>query len=298
MKLSICIPVYNTDMRPLVEELLVQIQRCDEPMELFLLDDGSNQKFRDLNQTLAQQCRYEELPENVGRAAIRNTLAARAKGEFLLFLDGDVRMAHKDFVVRYLAKITFEYEPAVYVGGRVYGSKPKNHQHLLRWKYGVYRESKAASSRQEDPYGHFMTNNFVIPAKLFETIQFDEQLRGYGHEDTWFGLELAQQGVKIIHFENPVLNGDLDDAQTFLDHTKEALINLDVLSRNHPGDERVKKIKAIRLLDAIGPFRGMFKLLLWLLKPWWENNLRTAFPSLKAFDCFRLYWAIKIMGKN
>lgn len=297
MKLSICIPVYNTDMNPLVEELLPQVQSSEEEVELFLLDDGSSQPFKNCNAQLADKCRYEELPENVGRSAIRNTLAARAKGEYILFLDGDVRMVRQDFVARYIAKITFQHEPTVYVGGRVYGPKPKASEYLLRWLYGVHRESKAAASRQTNPYENFMTNNFLVPASLFNQLQFDESLQGYGHEDTWFGLGLKELNFPILHIENPVLNGELDSADQFLNHTKEALTNLDVLVKKEEQKEKLEAIKAIQVLRSMAPFLPIVKGMLTVLKPWWSRNLKGSCPSLKAFDAYRLYWAIKIIGK-
>ncbi|HEX8350923.1 MAG TPA: glycosyltransferase, partial [Hymenobacter sp.] len=76
--LSILIPIYNRDVTELVQTLQQQATEWEGPVEIICLDDGSQEEFRALNQPLASLAgvHYEELSHNIGRAAIRNRLAA------------------------------------------------------------------------------------------------------------------------------------------------------------------------------------------------------------------------------
>jgi glycosyltransferase involved in cell wall biosynthesis len=70
--LSIVIPVYNHDVRPLVTTLMKQCNKLDIPYQILCFDDGSQQKYRDLNKELAFRINvnYTELNENLGRSRI------------------------------------------------------------------------------------------------------------------------------------------------------------------------------------------------------------------------------------
>ena len=87
--LSICIPIYNKEVVPLVETLLRQAREVDYACEVVCLDDASEDQYRTKNRTLRDSVRYEEMERNIGRAAIRNRFLEYATGEYLLFLDCD-----------------------------------------------------------------------------------------------------------------------------------------------------------------------------------------------------------------
>jgi hypothetical protein len=89
MILSICIPIYNTDIRPLATELHRQIQAYSSEVELLFLDDASDVFFKELNRSVGGFSDYQELPVNIGRSKIRNAFLPFVKGTHLLFLDGD-----------------------------------------------------------------------------------------------------------------------------------------------------------------------------------------------------------------
>ncbi|MEJ7665839.1 MAG: glycosyltransferase [Hymenobacter sp.] len=89
--LSILIPVFNRDVAALVGSLQAQAGDWPGAVEIILLDDKSAENCQRMNRPLAALpgVRYEELPANVGRAAIRNQLAAKAEHDWLLLLDND-----------------------------------------------------------------------------------------------------------------------------------------------------------------------------------------------------------------
>ena len=167
---------------------------------------------------------YHELPRNVGRAAIRNQLAAAAQHEWLLLLDNDSLLPDPQFLARYAAART---QAAVLIGGTCYAATPPADAALhLRWLYGQAREARPAAVRQAAPYGQLTINNALIRADIFRQFPLDERLTGYGHEDTKFGEQLAAAQVAVLHLDNPVLHAGLEPAAIFLQKSEQAVHNL------------------------------------------------------------------------
>ena len=103
--LSILIPTYNYDCRRLVSDLHQQAEQAGIEYEIIVADDASpkpiyKEKNREINTLL--HCRLIELPENVGRARIRNRLADEAQYEWLLFMDCDAEVISPTFITEYL----------------------------------------------------------------------------------------------------------------------------------------------------------------------------------------------------
>lgn len=245
--ISICIPIYNFHVTPTVKEIQRQAQKAKVLYEIILMDDASEESFRVVNSKLNNEViRYIQLNENIGRSKIRNKLAKEAQFDYLLFLDCDVMIHQSAFISNYTDYIT-AHKPDVICGGRVYEEIPPTKDRLLRWTYGRDRESASAEERREFPNRSFMTNNFVIRRSIIENCPFDESLFGYGHEDTLLGFQLAKNGVQIDHLENPVLNGDLEDNDTFLEKTEEGILNLIRIYKSIDDPEFAKSIK---LLDS------------------------------------------------
>ncbi|MDR1346867.1 MAG: hypothetical protein LBJ63_00315, partial [Prevotellaceae bacterium] len=72
-------------------------------------------------------------------------------------------------------------------GGRIYEKEQPRGKKYLHWKYGMRREAIPAEKRGENSNLGFMTCNFLIDKSLLEKNPFNEDLTGYGHEDTLFG---------------------------------------------------------------------------------------------------------------
>lgn len=77
--LSILIPIYQFDVRPLIIDLLLQAGELDIPYELLCFDDGSSEDIRALNRELVALpgVIYREMPQNMGRSRIRTNWAWR-----------------------------------------------------------------------------------------------------------------------------------------------------------------------------------------------------------------------------
>ena len=283
--LSILIPIYNFDVRQLVADLVAQCEETGQPYEVVCFDDLSKKSYRKINSEVkCNTVKYFELEKNLGRSAIRNALGKTAKYPYLLFMDCDSKVLRKDFIKTYLSHL----EPnALLYGGRCYSPiPPKNQQEFFHWKYGSEREQATITQRNRHPWHSFMTNNFLIPANIFEKINFDETLKQYGHEDTLFGLELAKEKTDIKHLDNPLEHIGLESTDVFLNKTEQGLENLYALwKKGTPIETKLLnyfiKIKQWYLIFLI---TFIFK----LIKPLLIKQLKSNNPSLLFFDFYKL----------
>jgi glycosyltransferase involved in cell wall biosynthesis len=292
--LSILIPIYNCDVSHLVGELRRQAETLGFHYEICLLDDASEASFQICNRQWTQKIniRYEELPQNIGRAAIRNRLGSMAKFEYLLFMDCDSGVVMPNYLETYVAYLQAD---RLLYGGRTYLPKPpSDSKYLLHWHYGRQREQQDFASRQAEPYYAFMTNNFLIPRKIFQSITFDEQIRTYGHEDTLFGAELARKGIEILHLNNPLLHLGLETNSVFLEKTATAVQNL---ARLHL-DGKIATTRLSRTYDKLKHW-GLVLPLGWSLRPlrpfWISRLTQSARPNLRYLDLYKLSLYIEAM---
>ena len=295
--ISICIPIYNFNVSSLVKALESQMQLIEQKAQLVLIDDASKEEIRVLNQPVCSNHKYIKLDQNIGRSAIRNLFLNHANHQHLLFLDCDSLVEQPKFIANYIAAI-IEDNKSVICGGRVYPGSPPDKEYMLRWKYGVYKESKSAKERSKHPNRSFMTNNFVVPKTVLNAIGFDERLRDYGHEDTLFGCELSANNITIRHIDNPVLNGHLENNQDYIANTQKAIENLvHILNFTQHKAQIVedvtllsahKKLKAVRFLISIG-----FALFGNSIK----SRLTQGKVSLNAFNFYKLGYLTSVWKK-
>jgi len=290
MMISICIPVYNYDVGSLVKDLHHQAVNSGYPFEIILMDDASDERFRKINNSIElESVRYIQLNENIGRAKIRNRLAEEAKFPNLLFMDCDSAVSSSSYIENYTH--FFDYL-SVCCGGRIYEEKKPAGSTYLRWKYGTKRECTSAAERKKNPNIGFQTNNFLIHKSIFEKVKFNEDLTGYGHEDTLFGLELLKQGIIINHIDNPLIHLGLENASDFLEKTENGIKNLyriELLLReiyleyiNH------SRLMRTKLFLQKFYLTGIVAKLFCIFHKWMKNNLLGNNPSLKIFDLYRL----------
>lgn len=220
--------------------------------EVVCIDDHSSSYYVSQNKGIAEMATYVGLEKNIGRAAIRNLFLKYAKGEYLLFLDCDSQVP--DTFLQTYAK-TVVRKPSVVVGGRVYDDTFDDREHRLRYLYGTKTESRPVEVRIRKPYESFMTNNFMVRREVLEQIGFDESITKYGHEDTLFGYRLEQHRIPILHIDNPVVNGSVEDNAEFLHKSVEAVENLAEIYDRMWEDQRF--CQSVKLLRAYNTVRRM-----------------------------------------
>jgi glycosyltransferase involved in cell wall biosynthesis len=290
MILSICIPVYNTDIRPLATELHRQIQAFSSEVELLFLDDASDVSFKEINRSVGAFSDYQELPVNIGRSKIRNAFIPFVKGTHLLFLDGDSIVHRKDFIQKYFQFIN-DHSIDLLVGGREETTSRPSRSQMLRWEYSRKRESKTTEERIADRASGFKSNNFIVRKSIFEENPFDESITSYGHEDTLFGFQLYTKGVVCHHIDNPIKNDDLVENHEFLLKTKDAVSNLWRISQKLQDDSFNQHQKLLRLTMSIHEskvIRLVFHAFGIVFQPMLSFLLTKGFFRLWMFDLYRL----------
>lgn len=292
--LSILIPIYNFEVVDFVKDLSNQASLCNIDFEILCFDDCSTPEFKVKNSPLAtiKGVVYSDLPQNVGRSKIRNLLAEHAKYDYLLFLDCDSKNNTNQFIKNYISNVK---PNTVVYGGRNYEAKPPaNKDTFFRWWYGVNRETIGVEDRAKQPYHSFMTNNFMIPKELFLSIKLNEDLNGYGHEDTLLGIALKTKQIPILHIDNPLCHIGLESVDEFLQKTREGIQNLVLLIQSGQVDDSIKLYRYYNLVKKIGIEN---KVLNYYLKNKIniEKKLARNRPNIRWFDIYKLGYLISLM---
>jgi len=295
--ISVLIPVYNFDVTGLVTDLKLQLAKEAVDYEIIILDDASSDEYRDLNCKLAEQSkvRYIALSENAGRVKARQELAKYSQYNWILFLDADSIIVDARFINTYLNAINENRD--VITGGRIYiAEMPVECSLRLHWKYGRYRESQVGA-RTPNAYKHFMSNNFLIRKELFNRLDFQIPISGYGNEDTWMGIQLERWNASLMKIDNPVLHDGLEQAGSFIEKINNAIRNLKRLSEvvELKTLQRHSKLFNLYLLLEKYKCKNVLSLFYSIISKKVEKKLKGCNPSLLLFDLYKLNVLIRIM---
>jgi len=295
IKVSICIPVFNFDVKPLLQTLLAEIKTYSIGAEIILIDDGSSDDIARSNEQSANELSvtYIRLEKNIGRSAIRNLFMEYAQADQLLFLDCDVMPRSKNFIQNYLN----EAGKRVVCGGICYPDNVDEDK-KLHWKYGTLREEMKFDKRNLRPYHHFLTGNFLVPKEILYQIRFNEEIKGYGYEDTLFAIELEQNRIELRHADLPVEHLKLDTATEFISKTKNAVRNLFLLYQMEQYKKLLPRyVKLIKLYETLSKF-GLTKAGFFFYKTKGEkilSRLRNENTNLRLLDFYKLLFFISLM---
>ncbi len=289
--ISICIPVYNIQVAPLLRGLQKETEVLKMPFEILVYDDGSEPKIKKENSGFCKSfegIKYVELTQNIGRAAIRNLMGENAIYDYLLFIDAD-SLIPENYLHNYMGLL---FPGKVLCGGTTYQElPPENPKQLLRWVYGQNREAINAAQRNSQKGFVITSNNFVIPRHLFLENRFDDKLSKYGHEDTLLGYHLFCKRVEILHVDNPVKHTGLETSEEFLDKTRQSLKNLFLIWRKIADNEGfADKIALLKVYQKLHKYGLIFipRLFYTIFSAAIKQNLLGKYPSVKLFDVYKL----------
>lgn len=296
--ISILIPTYNYNVLPLVERLHKQCKKANIEYEIIALDDASTNKNsieENLKINTLENCNFQVLEENIGRSKIRNLLAIKAEYDWLLFLDADTMPLYPGFIRNYLT--VFSEENLLIFGGIDYPNSNLE-KFSLRNKYGLEREHISLKERQKKPYRSFISMGFAVRKELFETIKFNEQLAGYGYEDSVFAFQLKEKNIRILHIDNPVIHMNLESNADFINKSHLALQNL--LNFHHKGYISSNTVKILKMYLQLKKYHSLF-----LVREFFKvfkkpliQNLNSTKPSLLFFDLYRLGYLSSLNAKD
>ena len=293
--LSILIPTYNYDCTTLVRDLQRQAESAGIDYEIIVADDASplkecTERIRRINEW--PNCRLIELEENLGRARIRNRLADEARFEWLLFMDSDAEVISDSFIVDYL-----KYTDAdVICGGLCHADVLPSPKVSLRYAYEKRADKKrAARFRCRKPYEQFTPFNFMIRRVVFLDIRFDERIKEYGHEDTFFGIMLQRKNVCMRHIDNPLRHVGIESNAEFIEKTRAALRNLALLETALQGHSLL-----LRLYYVLRCIRVDGSVARWFARR--EDRLMARLtgesPKLRLFFIYKLGYYCCLKRKN
>lgn len=284
--LSILIPTYNYAILALVKNVHQQCLEAQIPFEIICLDDQSDNDYQIENQVISTlpSCIYNVNQTNVGRTRTRQRLAEQAKYDWLLFLDADVIPVTSAFIQHYIDAI----QPnTVIFGGYQYEKESTDATKILRYRYGKEREEKYASERNKNPYTYVFSGNMLVPKSIFLNFNYQANEKNYGM-DIYFGYQLYQQHISVLHLDNPILHLGLETNEVYfqkalqgVESRKKYLLHEKGVDQMNPLVQAYAKLKKLGLtkLVAVG-----FK----IVAPFLKKNILSTNPKLVYFDIYRL----------
>jgi GT2 family glycosyltransferase len=178
-RFSVIIPTFNraTILPRAIESVLSQ---TDDDLEIVVVDDGSSDGTAALVAGFDDPRVHYYEQQNAGPSAARNTGAARARGDFLVFLDSDDELL-PHALERYRAVLERD-DCGVVLGGCILVSADRR-----RWRTAVPDPASVATRN----HGRYLPGAFAIRRSLFAASDgYDASLR-YG-ENTELGWRIRQ----------------------------------------------------------------------------------------------------------
>ncbi len=141
----------------------------------------------------------------------------------------------------------------------------------------------------------FTTPNFLISKSIFNTIRFDETIKGYGHEDTVFGIKLHQLQINFIFIDNPVVHIGLENNEIYIQKNENAITNLFDLYQSGKYDSLIYESKLLHhyMLFKKLHLTGILAFKYRLLQRFLKHQLCSSNPSLLVFDLYKLLFLCK-----
>jgi glycosyltransferase involved in cell wall biosynthesis len=201
VKVSIVVPTHGK--RELATRTLESLARQREapPFEVIVIDDGADPGLGGHVASLGLDLEFRVIhhERNRGRAAARNSGIRQAKGEVLIFLDGDMEV-----VPQFVAAHARAHDmPDLVVLGNIL-TAPE----IPRTAFVEYIDSrgvKKVTRGRPIPSRYFMTGNSSVGRALLERAgPFDEEFHEYGGEDTEMGYRLSAQGGEFRYEKEAV----------------------------------------------------------------------------------------------
>ena len=167
LKFSIVIPTYNRPGR--LEQCLHSLTRLNYPSDRFevvVVDDGSQIPLTPIAERFAAGLSLHFIQQqNAGPASARNTGAAAAQGDYLVFTDDDCQPDPGWLNALEAAIVDV---PNALIGGHSVNALPENvystaSQLLIDYIYDYYNQAKGDAS-------FFASNNFAMPRALYQQL--------------------------------------------------------------------------------------------------------------------------------
>jgi len=175
--------------------------------EIILVDDCSTDGTKDYwdkikhTETNIKYIRHEV---NQGLASARNSGILNARGEYIIFLDGDI-VPESDFIENFLSyHAKYPDENIAVIGNLSFYKNLTENNNIAYFVQSRYLGFKTKKEREKLDYSNLPHRYFAggiasIPhSTVNEVGLFDATFKHYGGEDTDYGIRLGHQGVRLI----------------------------------------------------------------------------------------------------
>lgn len=212
MRISLIVTTYN---RP--DALFLVLKSVEnqliKPFEIIVADDGSDNRTKNIIDEFKSDSKINvrhSFQNDIGfRAArSRNKAIAKAKGEYVILVDGDM-ILHPKFILDHSRNA----EPGCFIqGSRVLLSSLKTKNALNTKKISFNNFSFGFKNRKNAIHSNILANFFSIKKNYLAGIKtcnfsfyrmdcilvngFNNEFEGWGREDSDFALRLMNAGVK------------------------------------------------------------------------------------------------------
>ena len=175
--------------------------------EIILVDDCSTDGTKEYIEQLihmVSNVKYIRHQVNQGLASARNSGIMSARGEFIIFLDGDI-IPKPDFIENFL------YYHAQYPDGKIavignlsfseIFTDKNNIAYFVQSRYLGFRSKRemAKIDYANLPHRYFAGGIASIPHRTVMAVGlFDSTFKFYGSEDTDYGIRLGNHGIRLI----------------------------------------------------------------------------------------------------
>lgn len=291
ISMSVLVPFYGDNPGGLVRALEDQ---AAGDVEIVLYDDG--EPDRELNAALSLLLASLETParlltstRNRGRSEGRNLLAAKARGDWLVFLDADMRPGGPAFLQTYRALAARGGFDAAYGG------------HATDWPSERELELHAALTRASEEHGAeernatgptaFCSSNILVRADVMRAVPFDTGFTGWGFEDVDWAVMAARE-FTLVHVDNPAWHGGLQSPAALLAKFRAGAVNYRRLLDRHPELAGLPGARAARALARIpgqAALRGIWSMI--TRSPVLPMKLRTT-----ALKLWRASWTAEALS--
>lgn len=286
--LSILIPVYNYNVFPLVNELVKQCIFNGIDFEILCQDDASNSSENILNQeiNLLPNCSFFVNETNLGRGKNINALCFKSKYDYVLIMEADSFPKDSFYIKNYIQ--TLALKKTIIFGGVKYPDIIPQKEKMLRWKYGIKRETKSLKYRLKNNYDFIFTWNLLVKKEILLKYPFPEFVSEYGYEDLIFIKNLHQNFITIHHIKNLLIHQNNEYSIDFIKKSERAVINLHNLINNKKINYKDVKLtqtyyilKKFHLIEIIKTIYSKNKSKI-------INNLTSKNPNLYLLDFYKL----------
>ena len=235
--LSVLVPFFRDDPRPLLAALDREAVALDGRVEAILLDDGTGDATLAAGVVAAVRssplpARLVRLAANAGRAKGRNRLAAHARSGCFLFLDSDMQPDHETFLQVWLDLAERE-RPAAAFGGFSLMTAPRDRAFAVHRRLSETRECLPAAQRALHPEKHVFTSNLMIRRDVFEAEAFDASFTGWGWEDVEWAMRVVRR-FSVLHLDNPATHVGLDTVESLAAKYEQSVANFARVAARHP----------------------------------------------------------------